>query len=80
MAMTDKAKAILEQIKRDYREDDVCMGDLLSCALVTGYDESGDISFEDAFEIYIEAMKWANGDQFFRRIGEADEDAEPEEL
>lgn len=67
--LTDKAKSILEALKRDYRENDVCMGDLLSASIVTGYDKSGDISFEDAFEIYMEAMKWAEGDQFFHKLG-----------
>lgn len=78
--LSSKAEAILDKLKEDYFENENVMGDFLSAVKIDEYDPEHELSFEDAFQIYIEAMNWACGDQFFRRIGEADEDDELEEL
>lgn len=60
--MTDKAKKILGRIKEMYlSESEVVMGEFLADVNV-----SDNLTFEDAFEIYVEAMKWANDDRFIQ--------------
>lgn len=51
----------LEKIKKIYQTEDICMGELLASISAKGLD------LENAFLIYIEAMKWAEGDRFFRQ-------------
>lgn len=72
--LTEKEEAVLEQIKNDYFVGENCMGDMLAFVSIKDYDP--ELSFEDAFEIFIEAMKWAEGDQFFRKLGTEDEQEE----
>lgn len=60
----------LEKVKEEYHESDVCMGETLLSIPATG------LSVEEAFELAIEAKKWADGDKFYRVIN----DNEPEEL
>lgn len=64
------SKMTLEKIKEEYRESDVCMGETLLSIPATG------LSLEEAFELSIEAKKWADGDKFYRVIN----DNKPEEL
>jgi len=45
-----------------YEQDDVCMYDLLGAIKCS---ELGDLTLEQAFELYIEAKKWADGDKFY---------------
>lgn len=78
--LSDKAQAILSKLQEDYFENENVMGEFLSAVTIEEYDPEHELTFEDAFQIYIEAMNWACGDQFFRRIGEADDDDELEEL
>lgn len=52
----------LEEIKRIYHVGDLCMGELLATVLAEGLD------LERAFQLYMEAIKWAEGDKFFRQI------------
>lgn len=59
-----------EKVKEEYHESDVCMGETLLSIPATG------LSMEEAFELAIEAKKWADGDKFYRVI----DDKEPEEL
>lgn len=49
----------LEYIKAAYHTSDVCMGELLADIPADG------LSIEQAFELYIKSMQWANGDRFF---------------
>lgn len=60
----------LDKIKEEYLESDVCMGETLLSIPATG------LSVEEAFELAIEAKKWADGDRFYRVIN----DDRPEEL
>lgn len=61
----------LEQIREEYHKNDLCMGELLASFAADG------LNLEEAFERYLEAKKWADGDKFFRMI----DDNEPlEEL
>lgn len=60
----------LEKVKEEYHESDVCMGEMLLSIPATG------LSVEEAFELAIEAKKWADGDRFYHAIN----DNEPEEL
>lgn len=53
-------KVTLESIKREYQEGDVCMGELLAATPATG------MSIEEAFELYIQAIKWSDGDKFYQ--------------
>lgn len=65
-----KSKMTLEKVKESYRENDVCMGELLLSIPADG------LSLDEAFELNIAAKKWADGDRFYRVI----EDGKPEEL
>lgn len=67
---TDKGRITLEKLKEEYRDSDVCMGEMLLSMPVDG------LSIEDAFELGIAAKKWADGDRFYRVV----DDGEPEEL
>lgn len=60
----------LEKVKEEYHGSDVCMGETLLSIPATG------LSMEEAFELAMEAKKWADGDRFYRVIN----DNEPEEL
>lgn len=60
----------LEKIKEEYHKTDVCMGETLLSIPATG------LSVGEAFELAIEAKKWADGDKFYRVAN----DNEPEEL
>lgn len=66
----DEDRMTLEKVKEEYHESDVCMGEMLLSIPATG------LSVEEAFELAIEAKKWADGDKFYRVIN----DNEPEEL
>lgn len=67
---TDKGRMTLGKVLKEYRENDVCMGELLDALPADG------LSIEEAFELAITAKKWADGDRFYRSIN----DGEPEEL
>ena len=67
---TDKGRMTLGKVQKEYRENDVCMGELL--AALTG----GGLSIEEAFELAITAKKRPDGDPFYRSIKEG----EPEEM
>lgn len=55
------SKPTIEQIKTEYHQNDICMGELLADI------PADSLSLEEAFELYIEAMKWAEGDRFFKQ-------------
>ena len=67
---TDKGRMTLGKVQKVYRENDVCMGELLDALPADG------LSIEEAFELAITAKKWADGDRFYWSIN----DGEPEEL
>ena len=67
---TDKGRMTLGKVQKEYRENDVCMGELLDALPADG------LSIEEAFELAITAKKWADGARFYRSIN----DGEPEEL
>ena len=67
---TDKGRMTLGKVQKEYRENDVCMGELLDALPADG------LSIEEAFELAITAKKWADGVRFYRSIN----DGEPEEL
>ena len=67
---TDKGRMTLGKVQKEYRENDVSMGELLDALPADG------LSIEEAFELAITAKKWADGDRFYRSIN----DGEPEEL
>ena len=67
---TDKGRMTLGKVQKEYRENDVCTGELLDALPADG------LSIEEAFELAITAKKWADGDCFYRSIN----DGEPEEL
>lgn len=67
---TSKSKVTFEKLKEEYRESDICMGEILLSVPADG------LSIEEAFELSIAAKKWADGDRFYRVI----EDGKPEEL
>jgi len=48
----------LETIKKDYFENEVCMGEILASTRADG------LTIEDAFMMYMNAMNWANGISF----------------
>nr|DAE30325.1 MAG TPA: hypothetical protein [virus sp. ct5rm7] len=67
---SDKSKMTLEKVRKEYHENDVCMGELLDALPAAG------LSIEEAFELSIAAKKWADGDCFYRVI----DGGEPEEI
>lgn len=48
-----------EKIIEQYTQSEVCMGELLANISADG------MSIEDAFELYIKAMNYAEKDEFF---------------
>jgi hypothetical protein len=52
----------LEKIKEIYINDDLGMFELLGAIKCSDIDK--DMTIEDAFELYVEAKKWADGDIF----------------
>ena len=63
---TDKGRMTLGKVQKEYRENDVCMGELLDALPADG------LSIEEAFELAITAKKWADGDRFYRSINDGD--------
>lgn len=63
-------KLTLEEVQAEYHESEVCMGELLAVIPARG------LTIEEAFELSIEAKKWADGDEFYRVI----DDEKPEKL
>lgn len=49
---TDKGRMTLGKVQKEYRENDVCMGELLDALPADG------LSIEEAFELAITAKKW----------------------
>lgn len=69
LSWLDKEKKCLdlEDIKKIYSHSEVCMGEMLAFVPADG------LTLEKAFELYITAMQWCEGDCFFRQIiGEQD--------
>lgn len=56
----------LEEIKKEYETSEVCMGEMLDSVSADGF------SIEDAHWLYMRAMEWANGDQFYIHFGHED--------
>ncbi len=66
----DSLKLNLNDIRHIQQESDVVMGETLASIPADG------LSLEEAFDLYIAAMKWAEGDQFFRQEGGSDKSEE----
>jgi len=62
----DKGRMTLEKLKEEYRNSDVCMGEMLLSISADG------LSIEEAFELSIAAKKWADGDRFYRIVDDGD--------
>lgn len=58
----NKKTMTIEDIKREYHDNDVCMFDLLATTSADG------LTLEEAFELYIESMKWSDDDKFYRKV------------
>ena len=56
----------LEEIKKEYLESVVCMGEMLDSVSADGF------SIEEAHWLYMRAMEWANGDKFYIHFGHDD--------
>lgn len=55
-------KTSLSRIMKEYQANDICMGELLAAIPADGQ------TLEEAFELYIAAKKWADGDKFYQVI------------
>lgn len=55
-------KTSLSRIMKEYQANDICMGELLAVIPADG------LTLEEAFELYIAAKKWADGDKFYQVI------------
>lgn len=64
----------LEEIKKEYLESVVCMGEMLDSVSVDGF------SIEEAHWLYMRAMEWANGDKFYIHFGDEYDVLSKEEL
>lgn len=51
-------KMTFKQLKEDYINNDVCMGEFLGSVPATG------LTIEQAFYLYIRAMSWCEEDEF----------------
>lgn len=69
-AVCKEEKLTLNDVKEEYRKSDVCMGETLA------FIPADSLSLEEAFQFYIEAMKWAEKDRFYV----SKEDSLPQEL
>ena len=69
-AICKEEKLTLDDVKEEYHKSDVCMGETL--ALIP----ADSLSLEEAFQLYIEAMKWAEGDRFYK----SENDEPPQEI
>ena len=56
-------KKKLEYLKSEYHQCDVCMDEMLNDLSADG------LTIGEAFDVYVAAMNWANGDRFFVRCG-----------
>lgn len=56
----------LDEIKKEYLESVVCMGEMLDSASADGF------SIGEAHWLYMRAMEWANGDKFHIHFGHED--------
>lgn len=56
----------LDEIKKEYLESVVCMGEMLDSVIADGF------SIEEAHWLYMRAMEWANGDKFYIHFGHED--------
>lgn len=66
--MNDELQKALAFIKEQYFNDDVCMGDFLDAIQISEIETAigTKLSLEDAFMLYVEAKKWADGDEFIQ--------------
>lgn len=64
--MDSKLLKKLDEIKKEYLESVVCMGEMLDSVSADGF------SIEEAHWLYMRAMKWANGDKFYIHFGHED--------
>lgn len=64
--MNSKLLKKLDEIKKEYLESVVCMGEMLDSVSADGF------SIEDAHWLYMRAMEWANGDKFYIHFGNED--------
>lgn len=66
--MDDKLVKAFEFVKDQFWNDDVCMGDILVSIEISEIEASigSKLSVEDAFTLYVEAKKWADGDEFIQ--------------
>ena len=64
--MNSKLLKKLDEIKTEYLESVVCMSEMLDSVSADG------LSIEDAHWLYMRAMEWANGDQFYIHFGNED--------
>ena len=53
-------KTSLSCIMEEYHANDICMAELLASIPADG------LTMEEAFELYIAAKKWADGDKFYQ--------------
>lgn len=65
--MDSKLLKKLDEIKKEYLESVVCMGEMLDSVSADGF------SIEEAHWLYMRAMEWANGDKFYIHFGHEDE-------
>ena len=72
--MRSKLLSKLEEIKKEYRTSEVCMGEMLDSVSTDG------LSIEEAHWLYMRAMEWANGDKFYIHFGHEDDVLSKDEL
>ena len=63
----DKVEKKVQQIAKEYVNSEVCMGELLAQI------PCGRLSIEEAHEVYMQMQQWANGDEFYTKLGDGDE-------
>lgn len=61
---TNKYDDLLKDTKRVYKENDLCMSEILASTSANG------LSLEEAFELYIELRGWSDSDKFYIKYGD----------
>lgn len=65
--MKREMRSKIIKICKEYKKGDLSMGDLLATL------PCGRLTIGDAHEVYMLMQQWANGDEFYTKLGDGDE-------
>ena len=68
--LSKEAQNVAEYIYNIYRNDDVCIGEVLDVLTTTDIPDSESLTIEDWHYVYMSLMSYVEGDRFFRSIND----------